>query len=58
MMCGTGTAQVNVEEGPTVLQGRFHPFNLMHMLHDDVLGLYDVLRTFVPAKRHVALVQS
>ena len=41
-----------------MLQGRFHPFNLMHMLHDDVLGLYDVLRTFVPAKRHVALVQS
>ena len=41
---------MHVEAGPVVFQGRFHPFNIMHLLHDDVLGLYYLLRAYLPVR--------
>jgi len=38
--------KVRYVEKPTFLMSRFHAGNIMHTLHDDVIGLYFVLKEF------------
>jgi len=45
--------QAHVVDGPAVLFGRFHPFNIMHALHDDILALFYLLRQYLPLQPYV-----
>jgi hypothetical protein len=46
-------ARVHMHAGTTVLLARFHPHNLMHTLHDDVMPLFYLMRRLVPPGPYV-----